>query len=255
MSKVLMYVDAENVSRNQVDLMLKKVKADHQEDDEFIGKFYGARSSLSSSIQYFLNLGFEFIETGVLSQSKKNLADMKMTVDSLFDVLKTYQGDVRTLYLLSNDSDFNPVIYKLSSLGIPVIASAFETFDEIREPGDLARYLYVKHIYPIKPGNAVSIFYDVIKFATKDVRVSEAVILEYLRSRYERLRRFVCSKYRITYFDLSIDEIKNYSFYAFHNWLKMYGAEDMLENFRTYTQKVFGSEIPKAVCLSVLNKR
>ena len=93
MSKILMFVDAENVSREQVKNYLAEARSMLQETDTFVGKCYGSKDVLGSMISFFLENGFDFIDTAVYAQAKKNLADMKIIVDSIWDILETFRGE------------------------------------------------------------------------------------------------------------------------------------------------------------------
>lgn len=136
MSKILMFVDAENVSREQVRNYLAEARSMLQETDTFVGKCYGSKDVLGSMISFFLENGFDFIDTAVYTQAKKNLADMKIIVDSIWDILETFRGDIKAVYILSNDCDFNPLIYKLKTLDIVVKAASFDSFLCVRNAGN-----------------------------------------------------------------------------------------------------------------------
>lgn len=53
MSKILMFVDAENVSREQVKNYLAEARSMLQETDTFVGKCYGSKDVLGSMISFF----------------------------------------------------------------------------------------------------------------------------------------------------------------------------------------------------------
>lgn len=57
MSKILMFVDAENVSREQVRNYLAEARSMLQETDTFVGKCYGSKDVLGSMISFFLENG------------------------------------------------------------------------------------------------------------------------------------------------------------------------------------------------------
>ena len=119
MEKILVYVDAENISRNVIEESLTAIR-ETKGNRAVIGKFYGSKDILGPTIQFCLHQGFEYVETSSLSANKKNLADMKLLVDCMDDVLRTYVGDVSAVHILSRDSDFLPLIYKLAANGVEV---------------------------------------------------------------------------------------------------------------------------------------
>ena len=111
MGKILIFIDAENVSKEQVTNALHDARSLSGKEDTLIGKFYGCSNVLGEMINEYLALGLEFVETSVYSLRKKNITDMKLMVDCLFDVVEAYRGDIKAIYILSNDYDYNPLVY------------------------------------------------------------------------------------------------------------------------------------------------
>lgn len=124
--KVLVYVDAENVARDVVKEELKKVKEECPPECEILGKFYGAKSAIETSIVSYLEEGFEFVETSSITVSQKNVTDMKICVDCMHEVLDVHKGDVACVWVFTRDCDFIPLAYKLAGLEVKVHAPLFK---------------------------------------------------------------------------------------------------------------------------------
>lgn len=129
MRKTLVYVDAENVSKENFDKEIAKIRADLG-DAQLVGKFYGNRDVIGGMMSKCYSSGFEYVETASLITSRKNVADMKICVDCVCDALITYAGMVTDVYILSGDCDFIPLYYKLVGNGvsvhIPLLSSSLE---------------------------------------------------------------------------------------------------------------------------------
>ena len=112
-----LYIDGENVSKmevvNSVNSFLELLKP----SDIFVGKLYGNRDSVKAYVPFCLANGLTYVETSAISVSGKNITDMKMTVDCIFDVLYSKDSDF-TVTLLSKDCDFLPLFYKLKEMGV-----------------------------------------------------------------------------------------------------------------------------------------
>ena len=243
MSKILMFVDAENVSREQVRNYLADARSMLQETDTFVGKCYGSKDVLGSMISFFLENGFDFIDTAVYTQAKKNLADMKIIVDSIWDILETFRGDIKAVYILSNDCDFNPLIYKLKTLDIVVKAASFDSFGEINSVNGLLRLLTVKKFLPIKKEFVTQCVYEAVSDAVKEERVDKAVILALVRERYTILQKAVKVKYGFPMDNLSEKQLKCFSFWDFNRFLTQRGVTSSADLLKLFLTKVYGSTI------------
>ena len=112
MTNYLVYVDAENVSFS----MFKNYYDEHLRGNKISGKVYGNSEILGESTQDYLRVGFEYVDTSHLSDSSKNVADMKIVTDCAFDVLQVFSGMQVHVVLLTKDCDFLPLVYKLSTV-------------------------------------------------------------------------------------------------------------------------------------------
>lgn len=116
--KILVYVDAENVSFEQVSIFLSVNLVKCQ--GECFGKVFSTSATIGDNVQKYASLGLEFIDTTYLQHGSKNSTDMKLTVDVLSDVLAMESSEIGKVVILSRDSDFYPLALKLSTLGITV---------------------------------------------------------------------------------------------------------------------------------------
>lgn len=140
MKKVLLYVDAENVSKADVTEQVNLTRKYLAEDEMLIGKFYGSQEQLGEMPSICYALGLEFVETSSIVASGKNVTDMKIVADCACDVYATY-ADVSRVVLLSSDSDFLPLCFKLISRGVNVHTPLYIKNHARKTLGDLENEL------------------------------------------------------------------------------------------------------------------
>lgn len=176
------YIDAENLSFNTVKERVTEIK---KVDPNYVGKIYGSKESSRNSIQYCLLEGYDFIETSVLSPIKKNLSDSKIIVDCMYDVM-TKQVD--KVYMLSNDTDFLPLVYTLKKLHIEVIALNVRQSEEtLPSTYELNSELRTTGFYGNKNVNVWDNMFNGIKTWIGD-KYSDDIILEHIDT---RIRKFI----------------------------------------------------------------
>ena len=116
--KLLIYVDAENISKNDFMDIIPKIKS-AAGSELIVGKFYGKLEDITGISPLCFAEGFEFVETSsMVYGQKKNITDMKISVDCVADVFTLFAGDVKRVIILSRDCDFVPIVYKLRAAGI-----------------------------------------------------------------------------------------------------------------------------------------
>lgn len=121
MQKVLVYVDAENISYAECKQELQNLYGVRQEGFCVIGKVYGNSGVLSADLlQTCFEYGLDYVDTGKITNSHKNVADMKIVTDCAFDAMIGYAEGVSAVYVLTKDNDFLPLVQKLRSLQIEV---------------------------------------------------------------------------------------------------------------------------------------
>lgn len=144
MRKILVYVDAENISVDQFNELQHLVREELNEDGIVIGKFYGSHSVLGGIVQACLQVGYEYVDTYPMCNSNKNVTDMKMTVDCIYDVVQTYSADTKVVYVASSDHDFVPLIHKLQGQKCEV-RMPFLVKRSLRTCADLSKDLVAKN--------------------------------------------------------------------------------------------------------------
>ena len=236
MKTIYVYVDAENVS---FDLFEKKYSEIKREDVTVVGKVYGGRNVLGGVVPKYLMLGFDYVETSSLSCNKKNLSDMKMIVDCMEDVIRG-QSSVDSVYVLSKDSDFLPLVYKIISYGIPVhtLAISQESGEELNMTS-LYTALRESGLFPITADRVLGVLFDLVKESVCE-EFSDDLILEYVESRKNKLSKAI----RLTNPTLAdkVDLIpaKVFSFRELYKLVSIQGESGLRVLFNVYTTKVFG---------------
>lgn len=208
MKKVFLYLDAENLSKEQILEHVDVIKAGVTEEEILIGKFYGSKETLHSIVRVCYSLGLDFIETSSISESTKNVADMKLTVDCLYDVIMD-TNNVNSVYILTQDKDFLPLIYKLYGLGIRVFTPLLKFIDNIDDTVSIARYL---HSVGFSPRYHSDILKEPVKYALSVAgeNFSNEEIIQYFQNKRQKfvntlscfLEIDICAKI----LDIQIDE-------------------------------------------------
>lgn len=184
--KVLYYVDGENISESQLTEKLKEV-IDYRKSYEVRGKIYGDRSNMGKVLDICLGFGFDFIETANLSLVRKSLADMKLIVDAMSDVLDTHKGDVYKVILVSNDVDFKPLVYKLTGYG--VLVESFLHLDGdtnfVISTKDIGSYLHTTGFLPASDKQCLTVPYVSMRHAIP-TNIADGLILDYVAEHYNR---------------------------------------------------------------------
>lgn len=188
MKKTLVYVDAENISPCEADYWLRYIREDANPDEIVIGKFYGNGRLIAAVMQICYDNGFDYVETSsMLSGQKKNITDMKITVDCLFDALVSYRGEVSKVIVLSKDCDFTPLIYKLRGSSVNVEVPLYDAEDRVFTVGDLNAKLHEMGFNPIYKGSeALSCPYPMVREVAPE-GFSDEVVLSCVDKRRKRL--------------------------------------------------------------------
>ena len=254
MSKILIFIDAENVSKEQVTNALQDARSLSSKGDTLIGKFYGCSSVLGDMINEYLELGLEFVETGVYSLRKKNITDMKLMVDCIFDVVEAYRGDIKAIYILSNDYDYNPLVYKLKGSGFIVKAATLDGFGDINSVGDLAKFLTNQGFFPVNKNNVLCTLYTEIADVAKSILLDDKVVLMFLTRRIRNLYSSANKNFNLN-LELSYSEefIKTFSFMSFWDCVQPYDV-NLEEAFVLYQSRMFGSKLNKNDTYAVIKR-
>lgn len=238
--QVFVYIDAENLAFDTVKAKVLEIK---KLEPNYSGKIYGSKESSKNSIQFCLLEGYDFVETSVLSPIKKNLSDSKIIVDCMYDVM-TKQVD--KVYMLSNDTDFLPLIYTLKKLHIDVFAlNVHQQTDTLSSTYELNSELRELGFYSNKNMSVWDNMFNGIKSLVGD-RYADDVILEHIDI---KVRKFITSlgfKYGVAVLAAadSMDK-RNWSYYTVKEIIDSANIEfNDRELADLYIRKIYGF-IPK----------
>lgn len=247
----LVYVDAENVSINEVKTRMAEIHSQvKKKGSTMIGKFYGNRDVIYPMFSACYQAGLDFVETSTLSHNRKNLADIKMIVDCISDVYSRGVDSIDTVYLLTGDNDFIPLVYKLMSFGIEVDTSLTEPVQEVTAD-NVGKELRALGFNPYRRDDVFCNLCPEIHKLIAD-NFSERLATEYLISRLRKLitalqKRFPDKNFKVLeqqYNSISLDVI-----------LELVGASDLStiqEVAHLYTKKLFGITLKQPIILQRL---
>lgn len=256
MKKILIYVDAENVSYEECVTQVESVRASYGVANCIIGKVYGNHEILSPELLHWcLGVGFDYIDTSVIVLNRKNVADMKIVVDCVFDACNYFYGEVSKVFIISKDCDFVPVVQKLNSIGVctevplyvqPPVSVAKSLEDSLLEKGwDPSVSLDAL----IAPFDAVEGFLGVER---------EQEISNYFRKKKRRISNEISARYG-TSFGSRIVDVPEHSF-SLVSVFKAVGcqkfdtSEDAIFLINLYTSKMFGFVYSKNVVVNKLRE-
>lgn len=238
--KVLMYVDAENVTEEQLKNSLNSLQ-DYNRSYEIKGRFYGDRQNMGNIFNICMSYGLEFVDTSVLSTRRKNIADMKIIVDAMEDVLDIYKGQVFKIILVSNDIDFLPLVYKVTGRGIQVDSFLCDNDNIPISLKDVNRNLYTSNYFPMTDNRYFSVpFVDIRRILP--AQITDDLIQQFLGERYEKFITSISSMVDTKKLSqLSEINTKEISAKEITHYLKEYSVSDIAEILKNYCQKMFGS--------------
>lgn len=244
----LLYIDGENVSRDIIIDTIDGIKDKLDQNEKFIGRLYGSREFVKNAITPCLIRGVVFVETSVLSVSKKNVADMKIIIDCMCDV-SSYCNSSKSceVFLLTKDTDFFPLIFKLIELGIDVKTPLLSlTRDDLSQNSRnvLDSYLKEEGFYSNKNLNYLNNIYDEIKSFVGD-KFSDEIIEAHIDVHTKKFFKWLDQKFSLD--DSShkfYTTLKDFSLADLINKLGITDKEILDEIYLNYTQKIFGY-IPK----------
>lgn len=239
--KELIYVDAENVSRSVVIGEIEKVKGACTQNDDFIGKFYGARSAVLESIMPYLQQGLEYVDTSAIMVSRKNIVDMKISVDCVYDVFVAYRNDVRKVWVFTQDYDFVPLVYKLACMNVVVCAPLFREDLLPKSIGDIENALERVGYHPMVTEDWLKPQYSVISDLLGSC-FTESIVCKYCS---RKQRRFLDSLAQMVpqadFRRLAEMSLHEFSIVAVFKALQLSAADNLtVPIINLYTRKFFG---------------
>lgn len=179
-----LYIDGENLSKEIIIDSVTNFISSLAKSDKMVGKFYGAKELVKTTVPFCMLQGLSYVETSCISFSHKNVADMKITVDCISDVTKCTDDEIMVT-ILSKDCDFLPLVFKLKELGVNV-ETPFINLDAYHGENDTTRELdhLLKHknFYSNKNSKFLDNMYDNIMEVTNGSFNSD-VVEEHIRIR------------------------------------------------------------------------
>lgn len=253
------YIDGENLSKETIIDCVSTIKESMTDDEVMIGKLYGGKDHVKRSVQYCLLNGFNYVETSVLSTSRKNTADMKIIVDCIADVIPCIvllEERKKTGYctekmpkvtLLSTDVDFFPLIYKLKELGVTVSLPLYNLdnlFSTEKTTADLDAFLKQLGFYSPKNTTCLNNIFDEIRSVVGN-EYNDDIIEEHIQVKTRRFLNYLGGFIEEEMFkDLLTIRPRDFSFKTLIKKLKISDPDLLDKLYIIFISKIFGF-IPK----------
>lgn len=241
MMKSFVYIDAENISKEEFSVTIGKIR--EMCTGVICGKFYGNKDKIGGLLSMGYEAGFEFVETSSIVHNRKNVTDMKITVDCITDVLDAMRN--AEVFLVSNDCDFVPLFYKLRGLNVDVYAPLMSGVLQEKSIGDLEEELKKLQYDPRLRSDILSPQYDVVKQMLPD-SYSDALITDWFT---KKKRKFLKDLILLLGEDAAKEadlDVKEFSFLTVCERLGIKPASDIgVSLLKSYTQKCFGFSYPE----------
>lgn len=253
MSKILLYVDAENVSFERASQFFAEAHATADAKDVVIGKCYGRKEHLGSAVRDYVELGFEYVDSSVFTELTKNITDMKLITDCVYDVFGLYKGDIKAIYILSDDCDFNPLINKLRSVKFDLNAPTMSINEKLNNSQMLTRALRIRKFYPLDSSIIYSNLFDDIKHALLGLDYEERLIERYLGIRIKKLYNYLSQNFDVESPKLTTEYIRAFNFRVFYE--DVANSNFDLEKLITlFTTKMFGETLKSSDILIAMRE-
>lgn len=238
-NKVLVYVDAENVSVEKFQEFLEMQETLIPAESIVLGKFYGNPTVLGEIMPKCYSVGYEFVDTSTLTASRKNAADMKLVVDCIYEAMCLYAGEVKSVIILSSDRDFMPLVYKLMGNNFKVELPFISGVSEKRTCADITRYLEgTGYRHDLKQRVMENPFFMIQEYTGSEF--SEELLDDYVSKKKRNLASEVLGIYGKDVAD-GVVNIPSEQFSFQSVWEILRGGHlTILEVLNMYTKKVFG---------------
>lgn len=236
MKKILIYVDAENITSER---LTEFINSEYNVGGALIlGKFYGNRNVLGNDVvRQCYSAGFEYVDTFMLINNRKNGTDMKIAVDCISDVAQLYAGDVQTVYIVSADHDFLPLLYKVSGMGVEIKAPFLEEVAARKNCSDVSKYLERIGFNPVIRGCLPESLFEVLCSVAGDEFDTE-LLRAFTEKKKNKLVRSIYGEYG----EKCAELVKSLDVKTFDYWrLAEAVGENSSRLFNIYTQKMYGN--------------
>ena len=236
-SLVLVYVDAENLSAAEVEYAMKGIRHSLKEGETVTGKFYGALKCVTSVTQVCYQQGLEFVETSSMNHGGKNVTDMKLMLDCIYDVLQQREL-VERVVVLTKDCDFLPLIFKLNGCGVEVELPLFDESARYCTLADVSLALKKAGYSPISDGtSALDNQYECVRRLLPD-DFSDGLLEAYLNKKKNNFLKIVKPLVsEEVYKKARLEGGKDFSFYSIVDGVQNELLERVID---CYTSKFYG---------------
>ena len=250
MKRILVYVDAENLTVEQ----FKQVRKDICVlNCCVIGKFYGNAKELGAIKYECYRAGYDFVDTSGISHSAKNVTDMKITVDCITDVMCAFCEDVDAVWILSNDHDFLPLIYKLMGRGLDVRMPLLQDILDQKTLADVNKFLESHCFASVARERVCEGLVPLYKDVTKEA-FPYSLILDYVEQKKMRYLRSIITNYDDSVSaDVDSIPVESFGFAEVIKALPIMDLPEKLEALDNYTRRVFGISLTKADAIAQLS--
>lgn len=252
MKRVLVYVDAENISVSQFLEVKEEINA--LQDCCVVGKFYGNPKMLGDIMCECYCAGYDFVDTSGISHSTKNVTDMKIAVDCITDVMHVFVNAVDVVYIVSADHDFLPLIYKLMGRGLVIKTPFLQDVVKHKTCTDVSKFLenegFAESVCDKVCNNLMSMYLE----ATKNT-FPYKLITAYVEKKKAKYVKHVLSVYGDVV-GSRVDMIPTDKF-GFSEVLEALRLQDMpacVDALDDYTRKIFGISLTKADAMMQISR-
>lgn len=254
MKKILVYIDAENITCEEYVTQVRMIKSNLDKEICVIGKVYGNQEVISKELLSLCLLdGFDFIDTAAIVTSRKNVADMKIVVDCIFDSCVCFYGEVAHVFIISKDCDFVPLMQKLSGIGISIELPLYVESNVVANKS-IEDVIAENNWDPMVELDALIDPFNAILSIVGDSRRKE--LLSYLGKKKRRIANEISIIYGANYAS-NVTNVEETEFCLRHVFRELGVAKyDMSDGavqlLNMYTSKMFGFLYPKNVAKSKL---
>lgn len=238
MREVLVYVDAENITKEQFTEINKKLNSDSE--CWVKGKVYGNAKVLGEILSECLEAGYEYVDTQAVVDTNKNVTDMKIVVDCITDVMSAPRGSIDEVYILSADHDFIPLVRKLKAQRVTVITPFLQDSESGVTCTDLNIYLKESKFDPVMQKVLLRAPFELFRSVAPQ-QFSDAIVDRYVSSKKYKFRKELMKNGMQDLAD-GVDclDTEDFSFQRLTEQCNVVDLEKKVSVFDMYTRKMFG---------------
>ena len=240
MTRNLVYVDAENISKDAFSSIISELTSEY--GSTVRGKFYGNKDVIGELLQIGYTAGYEFVETSSIVRGRKNVTDMKIVVDCIADVLDCATSAEVTI--VSGDCDFVPLIYKLRGYGITVHTPFLLGKLEEKTLADLEEELRVLQYEPRTRQDILQPQFQVVRSILGE-EFSDELICNWFTKKKRKFVKDVALSFSVDVSELAEIPVQEFGFETICCTLGVeFDSPKAKTLLQIYTQKCFGFNYP-----------